>query len=362
MFEAGPCDRAGTLRMVLATGCDPPSAPRRLAHPGRPRRSPGRAASARLTGMTKAGASSADATPSPGFRGVADLPKDVVSSLATRWRNAARIHRSMALPLESFVVDILLLWHRAKERQGLRPTEQLLRADLARLHVEDLYLARLCERGDAKAWGDFCTRYEPDLAGVLRRYGGAADAEQVAATVIANAALPPARKPDRTHLGTYEGSGPLWAWLATIGIRTLRRSWGERGVSLDAAAGTPAPHAPATTPSEEAARFEDAFAAAWACLEPREALSLSFKYGDGLRQREVALLLGVSEPTASRLHQRAIDKLRGQLVDHALPQKGPDERAQFVAALTRHFERVRVLENSMDGKHSSPNHGQNEES
>ena len=54
---------------------------------------------------------------------------------------------------------------------------------------------------------------------------------------------------------------------------------------------------------------------AMSALPERERLILSMHYFEGVRFKDIARLLGVSEPRISQLHSRAIDRLRGVLVE-----------------------------------------------
>ena len=295
---------------------------------------------ARLTAVSGSDTSPATAAPTQAPTSLEDLPTDLQAALEERWRTAATAHRSLALPLAEFVEDLLQLWARGKQRLGLAMDASALRADIDRIHYEDLYLARLCERGDESAWRAFHTRYHPDLCGVLTRHVRAEQADEVASAVIADAALPPAKKADRTLLGTYEGSGPLWAWLATIAIRRVRKGWRRREAPLEAA-GEPevAAAPPATDLDAESQRFLRLLRAAWQALEPREALAVRWKHRDGLSQRQVARLLDTSEPTVSRIVGRAIAKLQGHLAS-AFPDLGAADDglwARLEAGLSRHF-------------------------
>ena len=295
---------------------------------------------ARLTAVSGSESSPATASPTQAPQSLEDLPSDLQAALEERWRTAATAHRSLALSFVDFVADLLQLWTRGKQRLGLSTDADVLRADIDRIHYEDLYLARLCERGDESAWRAFSARYHPDLCGVLARHVRAEQADEVASAVIADAALPPAKKADRTLLGTYEGSGPLWAWLATIAIRRVRKGWRRREAPLETA-GEPevAAPPPATDLDAESKRFLRLLRAAWQALEQREALAVQWKHRDGLSQRQVARLLDTSEPTVSRLVGRAIAKLQGQLAP-AFPDLGAADDglwARLEAGLSRHF-------------------------
>ncbi len=270
------------------------------------------------------------------------------AAIADGWRRARRAHRNLTLTLEGFTDDVLGLLHRSRLRLGLPLEEDALREDATALHYEDLYLARLCEQGNEPAWQLLVERYAPDLRAVLRRNWDAAEAETVAAEVLSSVSLAPADGRSRTRLGTYDGTGPLWAWLATIGFRTARHRWRRRReVPIESANEQVAPPAAPSEPelTDQVDRFVDALRETWRRLEPRERLVLGWKHGDGLPQKAIARLLGTSEPTVSRLVARAIAKLQGalsRLSEEGLPSD-PALWTRLERALTSFLERTHAL-------------------
>lgn len=264
-------------------------------------------------------------------------PDATDSTLARGWRRARAAHRNLALPLEAFAADVQDLIRRGRARLGLPFDATVLRAEIGRLHFEDLYLARLCERGDEQAWRNLVARYQPDLESVLRRECSAADAEAVAAEVLSEAASPTKRAGARTQLGTYEGAGPLWAWFATIGIRKARRRRKAREVSLADTDVVDDVQPASTSDEEDVDRFAHALRDAWSQLDDQERLALTWKHRDRLAQRAIARLLGVSEPTVSRLVARAVAKIRGSVAGSTPPTAGTWTRLEQV--LSAHLER-----------------------
>jgi DNA-directed RNA polymerase specialized sigma24 family protein len=86
-------------------------------------------------------------------------------------------------------------------------------------------------------------------------------------------------------------------------------------VSLDSvraplAAARPGDPAAMAGEAETARRFGDALRIAWARLTSNEALALALKHHDGLRQRDIARILGVGPPRVSRIVRSAVGKLR----------------------------------------------------
>jgi RNA polymerase sigma factor (sigma-70 family) len=258
------------------------------------------------------------------------LSTGVRRAVAQGWSRARRVHAPLDLPEAEYEADVIRLLERSRARLGLDLDIRTLATEVANLHHEDLYLARLCERGDERAWRAFVARFEPDLRAVLGRRSDPGEAETVTAEVLSEVALAPPRGGSRTRLGTYEGTGPLWAWLATFGVRALRARWRGRRERLWAVPPeSTAPPAPPVPETEEAVRaFVAGLRAGWAQLEKAERWALGWKHRDGLPQRTIGRLLGVSEPTVSRLVSRGTTKLRSALAA-GHPEADPTEPTRW---------------------------------
>jgi RNA polymerase sigma factor (sigma-70 family) len=228
----------------------------------------------------------------------------------------------------------LVLGFEAFARRAASVSPQVLLRPAA---AEDLYLAIGCEERVVGAWEVVVERLGPRLRALALRSGaGAAESQEVAHDTIDSLFAPPARGGAATGMGTYDGSVRLFSWLAVVLLRRLsdvRRSQKTR--SVDPAALREAPvrplpgrrgveaHDPASRAleSEAVARLEGAFERAWARLTSSEALSILYKFRDGLKQREIAVLLGIGEPRVSRIVSAAIEKVRSE-VRRAFPE-GP---------------------------------------
>jgi RNA polymerase sigma factor (sigma-70 family) len=125
----------------------------------------------------------------------------------------------------------------------------------------------------------------------------------------------PGRTGARTRLGTFDGSGNLFGWLAIIALRALAQARRER--PLQSVASTPEPFAqfredPAdrAVSTEAGTHFGLALHAAWQTLNDRERIAVACKYGEGVKQEVIAVLLGVGPPRVSRILERAVAKIR----------------------------------------------------
>jgi RNA polymerase sigma-70 factor (ECF subfamily) len=189
----------------------------------------------------------------------------------------------------------------------------------------DLYLAVACDRGVAGSWEALRDRFFPGLKGVLVGKGATGVlADEILDDLSGDLCAPPPRASARTRIGTYDGSGPLGGWLSIIAVRRFYdRVRASAAGPLPAAFGTGAsegglgltPPDAAPSPSQAAVvdervrRFEGALQAALAGLTSRERLAVLFKFRDGLPQRSIARLLGVSDSRVTRLLQAGTERM-----------------------------------------------------
>jgi RNA polymerase sigma factor (sigma-70 family) len=121
--------------------------------------------------------------------------------------------------------------------------------------------------------------------------------------------------------GRYDfRKGSIKVWLFTIARNTLRdhlkskrrsRSW----LTIDEAKEVPEPGY--TSPEETLSRKDEVLALTHALesLNKRERSLVSLKYGAGLRNKELAAMLGLSEKNVGVILCRALSKLRKQLAE-----------------------------------------------
>jgi RNA polymerase sigma factor (sigma-70 family) len=274
------------------------------------------------------------------------------AALRRAYDDGRREHGDLALPFAAYSERAIAHVRRRLEALGLEATRERLDESIGRAAGADLYLATACELGSATAWEVVTRRYGPRLAGLAARRGATgADAEALATDVLGALALPPPRGPARTLLGTYDGSGGLFSWLAVSLVRRIgARAKARRTTSLDATAdddasvagavrssrGSPDP-AGTLVDDEGVASFERSLAASLEDLTARERLALLLKYRDGLSQRDSAPFLGVGEPRVSRLIAQALTKLTTATKVHlrsALSDPGGEESALWAALRT----------------------------
>jgi RNA polymerase sigma factor (sigma-70 family) len=213
--------------------------------------------------------------------------------------------------------------------QGAALLEQTARADL--------FLTAACEAGVPEAWERFSERFRPRLIGLARRSGlREGEADDAVGGLLSELSLPPPGGGARTWIGTFEGGGSLFSWLAVILVRRVRRR-----ARPEASPPAEEPAAPAADPAEllsereTAARLEALFSRAWTALGSREALAVLYRFRDGCSLREAGGLLDVSETRVSRIVTGAVDKFRDAL-ERAFPEgawRGREERDRVWRAL-----------------------------
>lgn len=182
---------------------------------------------------------------------------------------------------------------------------------------EDAFLAAACDAHAPGAWERLKQRYERPLRAFLRKRGtSSADARQLLDDVWGVLAAPPARGGSATRIGTYDGRGTLYAWLATVTWRRSTDVWRARAGVSDLPEGT-APTTPVRQdPSRKLADAEterllaEALESAWAKLTVRQLHVIVLKYRHRLPQKEIAKALRIGAPRVTRLLQSATERLR----------------------------------------------------
>jgi len=183
---------------------------------------------------------------------------------------------------------------------------------LGELQLGDLLLVHHASRGHPEAVAEVA-RLLDSLRGPLRRTGASPQLiEDLLGDLPADLLAPRPGAPARI-LG-YTGRGPLRAWLRVVAVRHVverrRRAGGEADDDAIARAISP-DHAPelALLRREYAHQLREAFAAAFAALDPDHGLLLRQHYLDGLGIDRLAVLHGVHRSTAARRLAAARDAL-----------------------------------------------------
>jgi DNA-directed RNA polymerase specialized sigma24 family protein len=269
------------------------------------------------------------------------------------------VHPGLELPFEVFAARVrtnaALRMAREAGGAGGAASEE---AAIARLVGADLYLAVACDVRIPGAWERFHALYRPRLfALALAQRLPSASAADAVDDLLQDLALPAPHGAAATLLGTYQGAGSLFGWLAAILVRRLARRAG-RGtatVSLDQALEsqteerTPAcaggdPVA-AVLDGEARVRFDRALEDAWARCTRNERLALLGAHRHGLLHREIARLLGVGRPRVTRLLAAGVARLKEAVIG-ALGRDaaGADTWHALRASVENHLAEVAPLE------------------
>lgn len=178
-------------------------------------------------------------------------------------------------------------------------------AELERRHVEDLYLALGCARGDRAALTALEDVTMPVVLRGLGKIGTSEDGRREVLQMLREQMLVADDGPP--GIAAYDGRAPLAIWLrvcaARIGMRQAARE--QRNESLDddrldqLAPGVPDPEL-AYLRQHYGAQFRAAFGEAVASLAPRERNLLRHSVIDGLTIDQIAAIYHVHRATAAR--------------------------------------------------------------
>jgi RNA polymerase sigma-70 factor, ECF subfamily len=246
-------------------------------------------------------------------------PSAMVSSEAVRafW-SALPIDRRPASP-EALVPHVAQAWQRARAAHpqiaiddvelmafaGARIATADAGAELERRHVEDVYLACACARGDRAALAALEEGVMPVVMRGLGRIAATDDARRDVLQTLREQML--VAKDGAPGIARYDGRAPLAIWLrvcaARLGKRAAQKQ--ERDEALDderldqLAPGVPDPQL-AYLQQHYGAQFRAAFGEAVASLPPRERNLLRHAVIDGLSIDQIAAIYHVHRATAAR--------------------------------------------------------------
>jgi len=251
-------------------------------------------------------------------------------------------HRTVLLDAATFRAAVVDRFTWRLERSGLDPTPGRITPLLGTTCFADLYLTVACDVDRAGAWTCLLSTYAPRIDGLARSIGLGQRARGIGNDVLADLTAPPSAGRARTRIGLYDGSGSLFAWLAVV-LRRREISRSRRRAQPKAVGGSVEWEAEDVTGNqdpfcalanaEEAAQLLRALQAAWATLATREQLAIHYKYGEVLKQRDIARLLGLSESRVSRVIRDALEKLRTHVAAPLTTLSLPVSRLRLWAAL-----------------------------
>lgn len=267
-------------------------------------------------------------------------PAPASENLAAFWNNLYLKSgaEGLGLTIGDFAQILREVWDRYSSSEAGKPAGPDLDADFyARLHVEELALARACAKGSEHAWDVFLARYREKLYtaaySIAKEESAARDlADSIYADLFG---MTKDGAPRVSKLASYTGRGSLEGWLrAVLAQEHINRCRSQRRlVSLEeqAEAGVQFRAQPSAGAALPDARLETAASEALASLPAEDRFILASYYLDGRTLAEVACQLGVHESTISRRVEKITRAVRKQLVS-GLMARGMS-RAQAAEAL-----------------------------
>lgn len=185
-------------------------------------------------------------------------------------------------------------------------------AAVARLRIEDLFLARWCATGDPRAIAAFERAHASDFDGVLARFRRLPLSEDELRQALRIKLFVGASP----RIGNYSGFGFLQNWLRVTALRALvdiartenaRRL--EELIDDDELTGFPAPSVPGVASAEVTRAMKQAFARAVAELSPRQRNFLRHAHVDQLTLDQIAALYAIHRATVARTLAQAREAL-----------------------------------------------------
>ena len=270
-------------------------------------------------------------------------------SLRKAFEEGVGRHGPLPLAFEDFAAHVIVL---VAQRLN-SPCDRLQANRVARVVDDsvgcDLFLAIACDKDVPGAWETFSRTYFPRLRGLARKHRVPdSDAEELIREIPGELVAEPGKAQTRTRLGTYQGIGPLFDWLAVIFLRKAVHRTRRKGFPLGAGDGDPRGREAGESPilsnplanvvdRETCQRFDAALSAAWERLQPEELVAITYKYGDGLAQKDIARILHCGEWRVSRVLDRGLRKIR-EVVRRMMRQEGQVEGDQLWSALRETLE------------------------
>jgi len=208
----------------------------------------------------------------------------------------------------------------------------------AKLHLEELVLARACARGHEAAWEEFWRRYRSRMRGAARSLThDAVSAEDLADGLFAELFGLRERNGERiSKLNSYTGIGSLDGWLCALLAQAHVDQWRRqrRLVALDEserllnALAAPQVSGADAMPAQRR-QVEIALESVLRGADGPSRLLLSLYFLDGQTLAQIGILLRVHESTVSRRLERVLSQLRRhtrrELGRQGLPARVRDE-------------------------------------
>src|SRR5581483_5367483 len=216
----------------------------------------------------------------------------------------------------------------------------------AKLHLEDLALARGCAQGNEHAWRVFMGRFRERLYDAARQVTrDDSIGRELADSVYADLYGTQTRNGQRvSKLSSYSGRGSLAGWLRTVLAQEYVNHYRKqrRLVSLDRECeeGAQFPAAPATEIAPVDTRVEQATDEVLRSLTSEDRFILASYFLDERTLAEIARVLSVHESTISRKVEKLTKSVKRQILKNLLA--AGMSRRQAEEALTTDVRDLRL--------------------
>jgi RNA polymerase sigma-70 factor, ECF subfamily len=189
------------------------------------------------------------------------------------------------------------------------------------LHMTDLLLACACGDGSEIGWQRFFILYRKYLSDIGRALiGGCAETEEIGETIWIDLFLPD--KSGASRIASYDGRSSLATWLRVVVTNRIineRQRKDYRAANLEGIAEPADPSALQCLEDKLGrdryqAMILDTFKRSFSTLSARERLILLLRYDQDVPLGDIAQLLGVHQSTITRQIDRAVERLRQDVV------------------------------------------------
>jgi RNA polymerase sigma-70 factor (ECF subfamily) len=202
---------------------------------------------------------------------------------------------------------------------------------VARLVLDDLYLATACADGDNDAWREFERAHFAFIRDFAGRFLRGVEAEDLASTVIADLW-------QRRKIAQFQGRSTLRTWLGAVVTRMALNAKASARLRAAATASDLSavdPSAPPEADDDEGRALARLMQRAIGRLDADDKVLLLFHYEQGLSLDAMAPLLGASKATLSRRIAAIRERLRQDVDALAAAERGPQGTESLRPAIPR---------------------------
>ncbi|HEU4393920.1 MAG TPA: hypothetical protein VFS92_00020, partial [Planctomycetota bacterium] len=137
--------------------------------------------------------------------------------LRIAYRQGELAYPDLPLTFERFALRLVEIVHRRPLGAVADTGPGHFMRRLSRVVGTDIFLAIACEERIPGAWETFHRTHAEQVRRAASRYRSlSTDSEEIAEGLVGELFSPPADGASRTRLGSYDGSGPLGAWLLAV--------------------------------------------------------------------------------------------------------------------------------------------------